>query len=129
MAWTDKRPMSPHLQIYKLPMTAMLSVMHRGTGVVLSAGSLFLIWALAAAATGPESFALVQTVMSSWFGYLVLFGFTGALYFHLCTGVRHLIWDLGKGLQLQSTKKSGVVLVVIALTLTALTWLIAFTAG
>lgn len=129
MAWNDKRPMSPHLQIYKLPLTAILSAMHRGTGVALSAGSLFLVWVLALAAGGAESFSTAQTVMSSWFGYLVLFGFTAALYFHLGTGIRHLFWDIGMGLELESTKKSANALVAAALILTVLTWLVAFAAG
>lgn len=129
MAWNDKRPLSPHLQIYKLPLTAILSVLHRGTGAALSVGSLFLIWLLAAAASGPESFATAQSVMSSWFGYLVLFGFTATLYFHLCTGIRHLLWDVGIGLELESTQKSAKALVAAAIILTVLTWLVAFSAG
>ncbi len=129
MAWNDKRPLSPHLQIYKLPLTAILSVLHRGTGAALSVGSLFLIWLLAAAASGPESFATAQSVMSSWFGYLVLFGFTATLYFHLCTGVRHLLWDVGIGLELESTQKSAKALIAAAIILTVLTWLVAFSAG
>ena len=129
MAWNDKRPMSPHLQIYKLPLTAMMSVLHRGTGVALSVGSLFLIWVLAAAASGPESFATVQAVMSSWFGYLVLFGFTATLYYHLCTGIRHMIWDLGMGLDLESNEKSAKALVAAAVILTVLTWIVALSAG
>lgn len=129
MAWNDKRPMSPHLQIYKLPLTAMMSVLHRGTGVALSVGSLFLIWVLAAAASGPESFATVQAVMSSWFGYLVLFGFTATLYYHLCTGIRHMLWDLGIGLDLESNEKSAKALVAAAVILTVLTWIVAFSAG
>ena len=129
MAWNDKRPMSPHLQIYKLPLTAMMSVLHRGTGVALSVGSLFLIWVLAAAASGPESFATVQAIMSSWFGYLVLFGFTATLYYHLCTGIRHMIWDLGMGLELESNEKSAKALVAAAVILTVLTWIVALSAG
>jgi succinate dehydrogenase / fumarate reductase cytochrome b subunit len=129
MAWNDKRPMSPHLQIYKLPLTAIISVLHRGTGVALSVASLFLIWVLAAAATGPEAFALAQTVMSSWIGYIALFGLTATLYFHLCSGIRHMFWDLGKGLELESAKKSTYAVIAITLVLTVLTWLAAFAAG
>lgn len=129
MAWNDKRPMSPHLQIYKLPMTALLSVAHRGTGVALSAGSIFLVWALAAAASGPESFATVQAVMGSWIGYLILFGFTFSLYYHFSNGIRHMMWDIGKGLELEQTKKSGPAVIIAALVLTVLTWLVAIAAG
>ncbi|MDO6459778.1 succinate dehydrogenase, cytochrome b556 subunit [Granulosicoccaceae sp. 1_MG-2023] len=121
--------MSPHLQIYKLPLTALLSITHRITGVGLSAGTLFLVWALVAAASGPESFATVQAVMSSWIGYLILICFTLALYFHFCNGIRHMLWDIGKGLDLESTKKTGPAVLIVALVLTVLTWLVAFAAG
>ena len=86
MAWNDSRPLSPHLQIYKLPLTAMMSVLHRGTGVVISIGTLLLVWVLAKAAMGAEAFAWTQWLLSSWFGYLVLIGFTFSLYAHFCNG-------------------------------------------
>lgn len=129
MAWNDSRPMSPHLQIYKLPMTALLSISHRVTGVGLSFGTLFLVWVLASAASGPESFATAQAVMSSWFGYLVLIGFTAALYFHFCTGIRHLVWDTGYALDLETSKKSSYAIIAVTFVLTALTWIVALAAG
>ena len=90
MASKDTRPLSPHLQIYKLPLTALLSISHRITGVINSVGALFLVLVLARAAGGEESFGFASALLSSWFGYLVLFGFTLALYFHFCNGIRHL---------------------------------------
>lgn len=129
MAWNDSRPMSPHLQIYKLPMTALLSISHRITGVGLSFGTIFLVWVLASAASGPESFATAQAVMSSWFGYLVLFGFTAALYFHFCTGIRHLFWDACYALDLETAIKSNYAVIAVAIVLTVLTWIVAFAAG
>ncbi len=129
MAWNDKRPMSPHLQIYKLPLTALLSITHRITGVGLTIGALFLTWVLYMAASGPDSFATAQSLMSSWFGYLVLFAFTAAFYFHLCTGIRHLFGDMGHGLELESTDKSNKAVLAAALALTLLTWLVALSAG
>ena len=126
MAWNDKRPMSPHLQIYKLPFTAVLSILHRATGVALSAGVFLLVWTLAMAASGPEAYQTAQALLTSWFGYLVLMGFTAAFYYHLCTGIRHLFWDLGKGLERHQTKLSGWLILVVSSILTLLTWLIAF---
>ncbi len=125
MAWNDKRPMSPHLQVYKLPMTAILSILHRITGVGLSAGALLLGWFLAMAASGQESYEFAHALLSSWFGYLVLFAFSLAFYYHLCTGIRHLFWDIGMGLELEDTEKSGKAILAITLILTLLTWLIA----
>ncbi|CAG0912183.1 unnamed protein product, partial [Cyprideis torosa] len=107
MAWNDPRPMSPHLQIYDLPTTAKLSVLHRGTGAALMAGMVLLVIALATAAGGEAAWQTGRTILFSWFGKLVLFGFTVALYYHFCNGIRHLWWDLGRGLDKASTEKSA----------------------
>lgn len=125
MAWNDKRPMSPHLQVYDLPITAKLSILHRITGAALTAGLIIIALALAAAAGGEESWKSMHGLLSSWFGYLVLFGFTFALYYHFCNGVRHLIWDMGKGLDPESVKQSGQYTVIATVVLTLVTWLIA----
>src|SRR3546814_14342766 len=84
----DRRPLSPHLQIYKPQLTSVMSISHRVTGVGLAAGTLVLAWWLIAAAAGPEAFATVQGFLGSWFGYLILFGFSYALMYHLCNGIR-----------------------------------------
>ena len=125
MAWDDKRPMSPHLQIYKLPFTAKLSILHRGTGAVLFFGLLLVIWVLLSAANGAQSWNSMQQFLSSWFGYLVLFGFTFSLFYHLANGIRHLFWDIGKGLELDQANKSGMAVIIASAVLTLLTWLIA----
>jgi succinate dehydrogenase / fumarate reductase cytochrome b subunit len=128
MASNDTRPLSPHLQIYKLPPTALMSVLHRGTGVVISIGTIFLVWILASAAAGPESYATTHAIVSSWFGWLVLFGFTFALYAHFCNGIRHLIWDLGYGFDISQANKGAMASLIAAVGLTVLTWLVAFAA-
>ena len=125
MSWTDKRPLSPHLQIYKLPLTAVLSVLHRGTGAALGVGGLLIVWILARAAGGEADFQAASWVFSSFFGRLVLFGFTAALYYHFCNGIRHLLWDIGWGLDLDRSRQSAHAVVVVSLALTVLTWLIA----
>jgi len=125
MAWDDKRPMSPHLQVYDLPITAKLSILHRGTGAVLFIGLILMVWVLAAAAGGPESWQGMHGILSSWFGKLVLFGFTFSLYYHFCNGIRHLFWDIGKGLALKDAEKSGIVVLAATVFLTLFTWLIA----
>jgi len=129
MAWNDSRPLSPHLQIYKLPLTAMMSVVHRGTGVVISIGTLLLVWVLAKAAMGEEAFAWTQWLLSSWFGYLVLIGFTFSLYAHFCNGIRHLIWDMGYGFDVSKANTGAMISLITAVTLTVLTWIVAFAAG
>ena len=125
MSWNDKRPMSPHLQIYDLPITAKLSVLHRGTGVVLSIGLILVAIIIASIASGESAWASIRWVVSSWFGYLVLIGFSASLYYHLCNGIRHLFWNIGKGLDLETSKKSAVYVLISTLILTTLTWGIA----
>ena len=120
------RPLSPHLQVYRLPLTALLSITHRITGVGLSLGLIVLAWWLAAAATSPDAYATVTAVLGSWFGYLVLFGFSASLYFHLCNGIRHLFWDMGRGFEIAQAQRSDKIVIAAAVILTVLTWLAAF---
>ena len=121
----DRRPLSPHLQIYKPQLTSVLSISHRITGVGLAAGTLLLTWWLLAAAAGPEAFAVVQGFLGSWLGYLILFGFSYALMFHLCNGIRHLFWDAGWGFELPTVYKSGWAVVIGSAALTVIAWAVA----
>jgi len=125
MSNKDNRPLSPHLGVYDLPMTAKLSVLHRGTGAALTAGLILLVIALAAAAGGESSWNTMQSFLSSWFGYLLLFGFTATLYYHFCNGIRHLLWDMGKGLEKSDQTQWGTVVLAATGVLTCLTWVIA----
>ena len=93
------RPMSPHLTIYKWPITMTMSIAHRITGGALYFGTILVVWWLIAAASGPNAYANFQTVASSWIGRLVLFGYTWALMHHMLGGIRHLIWDNLVGLE------------------------------
>lgn len=101
------RPLSPHLQIYKPQITSMLSILHRVTGVGLTLGAMLVVWWLLAAATGPDYFAFVDGLLTSWIGTLVMLGSAWALCYHLANGIRHLVWDLGFGFELDTVTKSG----------------------
>ena len=125
MSWSDKRPLSPHLQIYRLPLTALLSISHRASGIVNSLGAVLLVYVLVSAAGGADSYAFANALVTSWFGRLVLFGFTLALYFHFCNGIRHLFWDVGYGFELETAKKTAHLVLIGAAGLTILTWVIA----
>ena len=119
------RPLSPHLEIYKLPMTAKMSISHRITGGGLFGGLVLLAWWLGAAAAGPDSYAFAQSVLGSFLGQLVLLGFTAALFYHLCNGLRHLAWDSGLGYELSQAATSGRIVLVATVALTAIVWLAA----
>lgn len=119
---SDPRPLSPHLQIYRWQLTSVLSILHRVTGVALSVGTLLLVWWLVAAATGPQAYAAVQAFIGSWVGLVLLFGWSVALFYHLCNGIRHLVWDTGHGLDLPSVYSSGWIVLAATAVLTALAW-------
>lgn len=122
----DTRPLSPHLQVYRPQVTSVLSVTHRATGVVLAFAAVLLTYWLASAAYGPASFARAQGLMESWFGRLIMFGFTFSLFYHLCNGVRHLGWDLGWGFDLIKLRITGVLVIIASLSLTVLSWMMAY---
>ena len=94
------RPLSPHLQIYRRTMTMMMSIAHRISGAALYLGTLILAWWLLSVAAGPEAYSFFESCISTWVGQLVLFGFTWALMHHMLGGIRHFIWDMGKGFSL-----------------------------
>lgn len=118
----SSRPLSPHLQIWKWSMNMALSIFHRASGVALSVGSLMLVWMLVAAANGSESYACFRDFATSIFGQICLFGWTGALFFHLCSGTRHLLMDTGRLLTIPQAEKAGVIIFVVAASLTLGVW-------
>ena len=120
------RPLAPHLQIYRWPITMGTSILHRITGVGLAMGTLLMTWWLVAASNGPDSYAVFETAAAHWFGRLVLFGFTLPLVYHAMNGVRHLLWDAGIGLNLQAANRSGLIVYGLTLVTTVLIWVAAY---
>src|ERR1700755_2945858 len=123
------RPISPHLQTYRVPLTMALSIVHRATGIALYFGTLLLAWWLIAAASGPGAYANVQAFTSSLTGGLIVFGYTWALLHHLLSGVRHLIWDLGYGFKPNEREALTWGAAVGGISLTILLWIIAYVIG
>ena len=123
------RPLSPHLQVYRPQITTMLSILHRMTGFALVVGTLVLTWWLVAAAVGGGAFETASAVIGSWFGLVLLIGWTFALAYHLCNGIRHLFWDAGYGYELDTATRSGWAVVIGSLALTVLIWALAFAWG
>lgn len=117
------RPLSPHLQVYKPQMTSMLSILHRMTGVANTIGLLFVAWWLVTSVMGEEHYDQFIDFITSPLGKLMLFGWTFSVIYHMCNGIRHLIWDTGKLLKIKDATKAGYTVVIVALILTALIWL------
>lgn len=121
---TVQRPLSPHLMIYKPQITSMMSISHRITGIGLAVGTLLLVWWLVAAASSQAAYADVAGFVGSPIGLLLLFGWTAALWYHFCNGIRHLAWDAGLGLELPEVHASGKAVLIATAVLTVLTWII-----
>lgn len=119
---SDARPLSPHLQIYRPMLTTMMSIAHRITGAALYVGTLLLAWWLIAAAAGPDYFNWVNGFFASFFGRLVLFGYTWALLHHMLGGLRHFIWDTGRGFELDQVEVLARMTIIGSVLLTLLAW-------
>ena len=120
-----KRPLSPHLTIYKPIPTMVMSIVHRITGVALYFGTALVAWWLLAIASGPEAYESAAWFFGSWFGLLVMFGYSWVLLHHLLGGVRYLIWDTGRLMDRVSARKLAIANAVGSAGLTLLIWLVA----
>ena len=120
------RPLSPHLQVYRWQWTMAYSILNRATGVALAGGALFLVCWLVALAGGAEDFNLVQIFSQSILGKILLFGWTWSLFFHLLNGIRHMVWDSGRWLDLKTAEASGHIMMVGSILLTIVAWAIAY---
>ncbi|MEM8643342.1 MAG: succinate dehydrogenase, cytochrome b556 subunit [Pseudomonadota bacterium] len=127
---TDKlqaeRPLSPHLQIYRPMLTMLMSIAHRITGASLAVGFALLTWWLVAVSMGPEAYSSVQSFFGSLIGRALLFAFTWALIHHMLGGIRHLIWDMGTGLDKVTIERFALGTIVGSVVLTILVWLAAY---
>jgi succinate dehydrogenase / fumarate reductase cytochrome b subunit len=122
MTAQKEKPLSPHLQIYKPQMTSVMSILHRMTGVALAIGTLMVSWALIALASGPSAFEVFTGFAGSPLGLIMLFGWSVALYYHLCNGIRHLFWDMGYLFKLKNAFAAGYGVLIATGILTAATW-------
>ena len=118
-------PVSPHLQIYRLPLTALLSITHRLTGVILAFASLLLVWVLVAAAESKPAYDALISHFQAWYGQLFLVGVVFSLYLHFCNGIRHLFWDAGYGFELETVDLTAKIAIAVAVILTVATWIVA----
>lgn len=121
-----ERPLSPHLQIYKPMLTMMMSIVHRITGAGLYFGMALVVWWLFSAAHSQAYFDFVQGFIGSWFGRLVLLGFTWALVHHALGGLRHLVWDTGRGFDLKLIEVLARGTIIGSVAITLLIWIVAY---
>ncbi len=121
------RPLSPFLTIYRWPITMATSIIHRATGIALSAGTVLLAWWLIAVANGPESFHTFSEAVATPLGQVVVIGFVWSLAFHLLNGIRHLAWDLGYGFGVHTANKSGVLVGALSVLVTIALFVLAYT--
>ena len=119
-----RRPLSPHIQVYRWPVSMALSILHRATGVALGVGTLLLTWWLVAAAGSDAAFDRAQWFVGSALGLLLLFGWTAALVFHFFSGIRHLVWDAGIGFDAPAYNTSGWGVVIATGVCTLLVWVV-----
>ena len=119
-----ERPLSPHLQIYRKQLTAVTSILTRITGNGLIVAVVLAVWWLLAAATGPEYFATANAVVTSWFGDLVFAASAWAVWYHYLAGLRHLYFDAGKGLDIETAQKMGWGIIIGSVVLTVITILL-----
>ncbi len=119
------RPLSPHLQIYRIQITSALSILNRLTGVGMALTAVLIVWWFGAAASSPGYFARVDGILTSWFGLAVMSVSVWALWYHLLNGIRHLVWDTGRGFDLARVTQSGWAVVAGSVVLTVLTLLVA----
>ena len=128
MAATEapERPLSPHIQIYRWPLPMTMSILHRITGAGLYFGTLLMVWWLIAAGGGPNAYSKVGAFTSSLFGRLILFGYTWALIHHMLGGIRHLIWDTGRGFGPYERDALALMTALGSIGLTVLLWAVGY---
>lgn len=115
-------PLSPHLQVYRLPLTAIMSISHRLSGGVLAIGTLMVVWMLLAAATGMDAYNTYLNFASGWIGKTMIVGWSAALCYHLVNGIRHMLWDIGFLFELKNAQRANIVVIIGAITLFAALW-------
>jgi succinate dehydrogenase / fumarate reductase cytochrome b subunit len=121
-----KRPLSPHLGVYRWQISNSLSILHRATGVMLALGGAALALWLVAIAAGPDAYLALLAWFGSPLGLLLLAGWSFCFFYHLANGIRHLFWDAGLGFELPRARATGVAVVVASLLLTVAFWVLAY---
>ena len=121
----SKNPLSPHIQIYRWHVSSLLSITHRITGIINLLALILIFFWLLALGFGESNYELFLLIINSFFGKFILIGFTWSMSFHLLSGIRHLVWDLGYGFEIKTANISGIIVIIFSLALTIIFWLFA----
>jgi len=121
----SKNPLSPHLQIYRWHISSLLSITHRISGVINLLALILIFFWLIVLSFGESNYELFLLIINSFFGKLILIGFTWSMSFHILSGIRHLAWDLGYGFEIKTANISGIIVIICSLVLTIIFWLFA----
>jgi succinate dehydrogenase / fumarate reductase cytochrome b subunit len=124
-----RRPLSPHIQIYKWQVQMVTSILHRATGIALAVGTLLVVWGLLSLAAGEAAFDQFRACAGSPLGMILLFGWSWALFYHLCNGIRHLLQDTGAGYAIPQFVRSSWLSIVVSVVLVVLVWAYVLAAG
>jgi succinate dehydrogenase / fumarate reductase cytochrome b subunit len=125
----NDRPLSPHLSIYRWPVTMVTSILHRATGIAMTVGFILFAFWLADAAAGPDAYAAFAGAMGTTFGRILLVGWSWAFFYHLANGIRHLVWDTGRGFEKEQANASAWIVIIVSVVLTGLFWVQVTAAG
>ena len=121
----SKNPLSPHLQIYRWHISSLLSITHRISGVINLVALILIFFWLIVLSFGESNYELFLLIINSFFGKFILIGFTWSMSFHLLSGIRHLVWDLGYGFEIKTANISGLIVIILSLAITLIFWLLA----
>jgi len=121
----SNNPLSPHLQIYRWHISSLLSITHRISGVINLLALILIFFWIVVLSLGENSYELFLLIINSFFGKFILIGFTWSMSFHLLSGIRHLVWDMGYGFEIKTANISGITVIIFSLILTIIFWLIA----
>ena len=121
----SKNPLSPHLQIYRWHISSLLSIIHRISGVINLLALILIFFWLIVLSFGESNYELFLLIINSFFGKFILIGFTWSMSFHIFSGIRHLVWDLGYGFEIKTANISGIIVIICSLVLTIIFWLFA----
>ena len=121
----SKNPLSPHLQIYRWHISSLLSITHRISGIINLLALILIFFWLIVLSFGESNYELFLLIINSFFGKLILIGFTWSMSFHILSGIRHLAWDLGYGFEIKTANISGIIVIICSLVLTIIFWLFA----